>query len=80
MTIMICKTLTAPLMFPDNVVGECADCGCAVQHRPHAPPDCVLRCTDCFAEEVAKEGKPVKVDMTDETKRELGAIKRKLMS
>jgi len=33
-----------------------------------------------LAEEVAKEGKPVKVDMTDETRRELGAIKRKLMS
>jgi len=80
MPILICKTLTMPLMFPDNVVGECAECGCAVQHRPHAPPDCALQCMDCFAEEAAKHGKPVKVDMTDETKRELGAIKRKLMS
>jgi len=34
--------------FTDNVHTTCADCGCAIHHRPHAPNRPPRICIDCF--------------------------------
>lgn len=38
--------------FPDDVHGECADCGAAVVWRPYAPADLRRVCIPCCLERV----------------------------
>lgn len=37
--LMVCVpfTIERGFVFPDNRIGKCEGCGCAVQFRPHAP-------------------------------------------
>ncbi len=42
-TVLVCAALT-PLHLADNLAGRCADCGCGVQYRPHAPADARKLC------------------------------------
>ncbi len=46
---VVCAPETVPLYFPDNLTGECADCGDPIQWRPHAPrtpPKICMRCME----------------------------------
>lgn len=53
--IIACRLdLEHPLYFADNEFGECADCGCDLQWRPHAPEGIRL-CLSCTARRVAGE-------------------------
>lgn len=54
--ILACARWTAlePLMLPDNVVGTCAECGQAIQHRPHAPKKMRKVCMQCAAPDLAR--------------------------
>jgi hypothetical protein len=50
---LACARWTAlePLLLPDNVVGKCAECGHAIQHRPHAPKNARKVCMLCVPED-----------------------------
>jgi hypothetical protein len=51
--ILVCMPiLRGHLFMPDNASGCCAECGIAVQYRPHAPTPHVLRCVDCAIKEM----------------------------
>lgn len=54
--ILVCARWTAleqPLL-PDNVIGTCAECGHAIQHRPHAPKKSRKVCMMCVDPEGAE--------------------------
>jgi hypothetical protein len=56
---MICIAITDPLIFPDNEIASCADCGKLLQHRPNAPKKPKKVCISCISpllEEEAKNG------------------------
>jgi hypothetical protein len=42
-------TCLEPMYLPDNVIGKCAECGHAIQYRPHAPKKIRKICTECAA-------------------------------
>lgn len=42
-------TCLEPMFLPDNVIGKCADCGHAIQYRPHAPKKVRKLCMECAA-------------------------------
>ena len=44
--VIICARITTPLMFPDNRIGKCRECGWRVQFRPQAPRGRKL-CMEC---------------------------------
>lgn len=54
--LVICARLDLdhPLYFADNLFGDCEDCGCNLQWRPHAPPGPRL-CVCCAARRVREE-------------------------
>ncbi|MCK1670353.1 hypothetical protein [Bradyrhizobium sp. 150] len=60
-SILACARWTAlePLMLPDNVVGKCAECGQAIQHRPHAPKKMRKVCMFCAAPDIAEGAESV---------------------
>lgn len=45
---VVCAMASTPSLFTDNVLGQCATCGCAVQHRPHIPQPSMLICLACY--------------------------------
>lgn len=47
--------LDHPIYFADNIITECADCGCDVQHRPHAPATGDRLCVCCAARRLREE-------------------------
>ncbi len=51
---VICVDVTRPLLLPDNKTGPCADCGTALQWRPHAPVNPPKVCLLCATERVAR--------------------------
>jgi hypothetical protein len=50
---LICARITDPLLFPDNRLGNCCECGWRVQFRPHAP-DIPRLCYECGAPRIAE--------------------------
>jgi hypothetical protein len=36
------------MLMPDNVIANCAECGHAIQHRPHAPKKSRKVCMQCM--------------------------------
>jgi hypothetical protein len=58
-SILACARWTAleQLMLPDNVVAKCAECGHAIQHRPHAPKTMRKVCMICAAPDLADGAK-----------------------
>lgn len=46
--VMACVRLTSPLIMPDNEIGLCAQCGEAIQFRPHAPAGPRKMCWECI--------------------------------
>lgn len=55
---VVCLTADRPVHFTDNLFGDCVECGCRVQFRPHAPPGARI-CLRCFQEKVAEDKDPV---------------------
>jgi hypothetical protein len=45
--VLVCSRLTTPLIFADNERGVCAECGRAIQFRPHAPRHMQRVCMAC---------------------------------
>lgn len=54
---VVCKELTDPLMFSDNMVGVCCRCGGGVQFRPHGPTIPPKICLPCILPEMEAEAK-----------------------
>lgn len=52
--VMVCMRLTSPLMLPDNEIDICADCGEAIQHRPHVPRVPRKICFECAEPQIKK--------------------------
>jgi hypothetical protein len=50
--VIVCVPVTTPLHYPDNLVGVCGVCQCAVQYRPHVPAFEALLCLACWLERV----------------------------
>lgn len=48
--------LNHPLHFEDNVLTDCVDCGCRLQHRPYAPRAKEWLCICCAARRVREAG------------------------
>ena len=42
-----------PMLFPDNVKANCADCETLLQHRPHVPQKPAKLCLTCLMKRVA---------------------------
>lgn len=77
--IVVCMRLTQPLMMPDNDIGICAQCGEAIQFRPHVPKRPRKVCMECViprANEAAAKGELHSI-ITTETAAELGDYLRK---
>lgn len=47
---VVCAPL-ADSPFEDNVHTECAECGCQIMHRPHAPKKPKKICMECAIEQ-----------------------------
>lgn len=45
--VIVCVTKGSFTPFRDDVTAECADCGCAIVHRPYDPADHAKICMDC---------------------------------
>jgi hypothetical protein len=76
---VVCVRLTQPLIMPDNVIGLCAECGEAIQHRPHVPKQPRKICMECalpLASKAAKKGE-LHTILTPQTAAEVGAYFRK---
>ncbi|MGY3278083.1 hypothetical protein ACVJ5M_005680 [Bradyrhizobium sp. S3.7.6] len=56
--ILTCARWTSvqSLMLPDNVIGKCAECGHAIQYRPHAPKKARKICMECIPDDVTEFG------------------------
>lgn len=52
---VVCAPLTEPLVCPDNIVGECSECGSKVQWRPNAPKTPPRVCWNCAAVHMVEE-------------------------
>jgi hypothetical protein len=50
--VIVCVPVTTPLHYPDNRVGVCGVCQCAVQYRPHVPAFEALVCVVCWQQRV----------------------------
>ena len=51
---IVVPPLSVPLILPDNLIDQCASCGCAVQRRPITIPEGVpLVCMACTPDWVA---------------------------
>ena len=74
---LVCIKLTTPLYFPDNVVTACVECGAALQHRLHAPPDTEPICEDCLLDDTREQGGIIHAALTPETQAELEALLKK---
>ena len=77
--IVVCARLTSPLMMPDNKIGFCAECGEAIQYRPHVPKSPRKMCMECvvpLATKLAAKGKLTSI-ITPTTVAELKAHLRK---
>ncbi len=57
---VICRRVTEPLILADNLVGTCANCGHAVQFRPHAPKSPPRVCDECYAAALQQHNGAVK--------------------
>lgn len=60
--VVVCRLITDPLMFPDNLVAPCSKCFRLVQFRPHAPKKPQRICDECIRPELEERRK------TDEVK------------
>lgn len=77
--VVVCRVVTNPLMFADNVVAPCSKCIRMVQFRPHAP-NAPKVCDHCMAEDIAKwraAGDGIKFKITENTLREIAAYSAK---
>jgi hypothetical protein len=45
--LLVCRLITKPLLFPDNLLGHCTKCHRLVQFRPSAPR-LTRVCLECF--------------------------------
>jgi hypothetical protein len=80
--VLVCAKLTTPLWLADNRVGVCAECGCGVQYRPHAPRSRKI-CQGCFikqAERAAEAGEPISLYTTEQMLADFAAYRRRKMS
>jgi len=67
---LICREITTPLLFADNLTGVCSRCAAAIQYRPHAPAKPPKICMGCFEANEGREDYDVLI--TRETVSELG--------
>lgn len=49
---VVCAAWDGPTYFPNDLKGECSDCGKAVRFRPHAPKKPLRLCMECFVSHV----------------------------
>jgi hypothetical protein len=56
--ILVCAEASEYLtqLLPDNLFGECADCGCRVVYRPHSPQPATRICMTCAATRMETSG------------------------
>lgn len=60
-SIAVCERidLDHPRILADNLLGQCADCGCDIQYRPVLPAGMIRVCICCAARRV-REASPVR--------------------
>lgn len=78
--VVVCRLITDPLVFPDNLVGHCSQCFRLVQFRPHAPREPKRVCDECarpMIEKQRKSGDEVRFSITEDTARDLADFVRK---
>ena len=64
--------------YPDDVPGECNECGKKIVYRPHAPKDVLRLCLGCGLSEMVAarmRGEPVNMGVTAKTLEEVAAWK-----
>jgi hypothetical protein len=76
---VICRLVTSPLVFPDNLVGHCSKCFRMVQFRPHAPKTPKRICDECAGPVIsaAMKDKGFRSFVTENTAADLAAFVRK---
>jgi hypothetical protein len=80
LVVVVCVGAGEKTHFTDNEFGVCAECGEAVQHRPHIPRPNRLICRECFGDELnarGQGGKPVEVMVSRETVVEVLTFRRR---
>jgi len=78
--VVVCRLISSPLAFPDNLVGHCSKCFRMVQFRPHAPKTPKRLCDECAGPVIAKaqkDGEDIKSVITEKTAADLRAFLRK---
>lgn len=51
-SIVVCRLVTEPLLYRDNVVAPCSKCFRMLQFRPHAPKKPPKMCDGCARKEI----------------------------
>ena len=71
--VLVCRLISDPLLFPDNLVASCSACFRMVQFRPHAPRKPRRICDECVRPEIEERRKTegVKFMVTENTARDI---------